>query len=65
LPGAGSLLWILTLVTAGHVLGSSDRKILELIEPLASLAGNSRLAIVITAAIWVTAAIWIGARALL
>ena len=55
---AGSLIWILVLVTAGLLLGSGYRQILVWLEPLSAIL--SRLLLLLG----ISAALWIGARAL-
>ncbi|MCP9772938.1 DedA family protein [Synechococcus sp. Tobar12-5m-g] len=55
---AGSLLWILALVTAGLLLGSNYRQILVWLQPLGTILRNLLLLLI------ATAAIWIGARAI-
>ena len=55
---AGSLLWILALVTAGLLLGSNYRQILVWLQPLGTILRNLLLLLI------TTAAIWIGARAI-
>jgi membrane protein DedA with SNARE-associated domain len=55
---AGSLLWILALVSAGLLLGSNYRQILVWLQPLATILRD--LLILLGA----TATIWIGVRAL-
>ncbi len=52
---AGSLLWILALVTAGFQLGDNYRQILLWIEPLTSFVGHFLLLLSAVAGLWIVA----------
>jgi membrane protein DedA with SNARE-associated domain len=52
---AGSLLWILALVSAGLLLGDNYRQILVWMTPFTTLLGRLALLIIAVAAIWILA----------
>jgi membrane protein DedA with SNARE-associated domain len=49
---AGSLLWILALVTAGHLLGANYRLVLEWIEPIVTFVLKVLLLFAVSVLTW-------------